>query len=193
MKKILIVDDNQENLYFLKVLLKSKNFEVITAQNGIEALEAGKRRSPDLIITDILMPGMDGFSLCREWKKDETLSLVPFIFYTATYKDDKDEEYALSLGVDRFIKKPIEPDLFLNQILEVIADYRQTKQPARKPFINEEDESYTLYSERLIQKLEKKMLDLEDEIKARKKFEEKLRQSRRECYGLLDGVCPRLK
>ena len=88
MKKILIVDDHKENLYLLEVLLKSKNFDVVTARNGTEALEAAWRTPPDLIITDILMPSMDGYSLCREWKKDEKLNSIPFIFYTATYKDD---------------------------------------------------------------------------------------------------------
>jgi CheY-like chemotaxis protein len=61
---------------------------------------------PDVIISDILMPVMDGFSLCHEWKKDDSLKTIPFVFYTATYTDPKDEELALSLGAR--IIKPME-------------------------------------------------------------------------------------
>ncbi len=73
MAKILIVDDNADNLYMLEVILKGNGFEVVTATNGLEALERAHETPPDLIISDILMPVMDGFSLCRKWKTDEKL------------------------------------------------------------------------------------------------------------------------
>ena len=109
MKRILVVDDNDQNLYMLKILLEGNGYQLTLAKNGNEALEAAHSNTPDLIISDILMPGMDGFALCRECKKDGQLRDIPFIFYTATYTDPKDEQFALSLGAVRFIRKPSEP------------------------------------------------------------------------------------
>ncbi|MBU0661612.1 response regulator, partial [Patescibacteria group bacterium] len=99
--KILIVDDNEDVRMILKKTLESNGYSVKDASNGKEALKAAKESPPDIIISDILMPVMDGFQLCREMKADEILKKIPFVFYTATYTDEKDEELALKLGADR--------------------------------------------------------------------------------------------
>ncbi len=162
MSRILIVDDNTQNLYILDVLLKTNGFTVDQASNGVEALTLAHQNPPDLIVTDILMPTMDGFSLCRAWKNDKTLREIPLIFYTATYTDQKDEEFALSLGADKFVIKPQNPDDFLAMVREIL-DPKTTKKPKtieQKP-IPKEDEYYKGYNEALVRKLEKKMLQLE--------------------------------
>ena len=123
--KVMIVDDNEQNLYYLEVLLKSEKYEVVCARDGLEALEQLKRDSFSLIISDILMPRMDGFQLCRECKIDPHLTYIPFIFYTATYTDRKDEEFGLSLGADRFVIKPTEPQKFLTLLREVIKEHEK--------------------------------------------------------------------
>ncbi|HEY6010006.1 MAG TPA: response regulator, partial [Nitrospirota bacterium] len=84
MIRILIADDIAENRYLLETLLKGNGYEVVTAENGAAALELARKSPPDLIVTDILMPVMDGFALCRQWKSDERLKQIPFVFYTAT-------------------------------------------------------------------------------------------------------------
>ena len=161
MIKLLIVDDNEQNLYMLETLLKGSGYEVDTASDGSEALEKARRHPPDMIISDILMPVMDGFTLIRKWKKDEQLKQVPFIVYTATYTDPKDEKFALGLGADRFIKKPAEPDDLLRAAQEVLTEKEAHRLVPAEPAIIEESDQLKQYSERLVKKLEDKMLQLE--------------------------------
>ena len=132
MINVLIVDDKTENIYLLQSMLDPSGFKTISARNGAEALGLMRTDIPDLIITDILMPVMDGFTLCRECKKDEILKNIPFFFYTATYTDSKDEEYALNLGADRFILKPQEPDVFLKIINDFLEEVKKKKYPSKK-------------------------------------------------------------
>ena len=96
--RILIVDDKEENRYLLRALLQGHGYEVAVAAHGAEALDAARKQPPGLIISDVLMPVMDGFALCREWKKDARLARIPFVFYTATYTDERDRLFGLSLG-----------------------------------------------------------------------------------------------
>ncbi|MBT3387404.1 MAG: response regulator [Desulfobacula sp.] len=185
---VLVVDDNDQNLYLIEVLLKSQNFHVTTAKDGKQALEKARKDIPFMIISDILMPVMDGFTLCRAWKQDDLLKEVPFVFYTATYTDQKDEEYALSLGADKFIRKPMEPDLFLEQIQTVLKESLEKSLPTHEPLVKDEDEDYKLYSERLVNKLEKKMFQLEEEIETRKKVEIELRDSKKEWKDIFQAI-----
>ncbi len=173
--KILIVDDKEENIYMLEALLKSNGYEVVSAGNGAEALEILKKESVNLIISDILMPIMDGFQLCREVKTNKNLALIPFIFYTASYTDNKDEEFALKIGAEKYIRKPLEPDDFINTIQSVISNMRDGKLLSPK-LVSDEEEVMKLYNERLITKLEQKMIDLEKEIAERKKMEKEIKK-----------------
>jgi len=159
--KILIVDDIEENLYLLESLLKGSGYEVAAAKDGVEALSRLKEKSIDIIVSDILMPKMDGFQFCRECKKDDSLKKIPFIFYTATYTEKKDEEFALSLGAEKFIVKPQEPQAFLKILEEVIKEHKKGVLVATKEPTKEEEIYLTEHNKRLIQKLEKKMLALE--------------------------------
>ncbi|PKN86645.1 MAG: histidine kinase, partial [Deltaproteobacteria bacterium HGW-Deltaproteobacteria-1] len=120
---VLIVDDNSDNLYLLKTILKGQGWDVYEASNGKVALEIARKQVPDLIVSDILMPVMDGYALCRECKSDEKLKKVPFVFYTATYTEPKDERFALDLGADRFIVKAGEPE----SLIEILTDLLEEK------------------------------------------------------------------
>ena len=162
MARILTVDDNSQNLYLLEVLLKTNGFIVDQASNGVEALEAARKNKPALIITDILMPTMDGFSLCRKWKNDSELCGIPFVFYTATYTEKKDEDFALSLGADRFVIKPQSPDDLLKIINETLNFTRsKTRKLTESRALPKDEEYLKSYNEALIRKLEKKMVQLE--------------------------------
>ncbi len=183
MTSLLIVDDNEQNLYMLQVLLKGNGYDVVSAANGAEALEKARRHPPDMIVTDILMPVMDGFTLCRQWKGDDRLKGIPFVFYTATYTDPKDEELALSLGAERFIVKPAEPDVFVEMLREVLENHEAGRLVVPREPVEVEEEAvyYREYNEVLIHKLEDKMLQLEEanrtlelEMAKRKQSEERI-------------------
>jgi CheY-like chemotaxis protein len=100
--KVLIVEDDEDSRVFLERALRGHHYSVESAGNGVEALGKAYEWHPDLIISDILMPGMNGFELCRRVKTDEKLRNIPFIFYTATFVDQNDEKLAMALGASRF-------------------------------------------------------------------------------------------
>ena len=168
--KILIADDKEENLYMLESLLKGSGYEVISATNGEEALGVAIKNPPALIITDILMPIMDGFTLCKKWRNHDLLKNIPFVFYTATYTDPKDEEFALSLGADQFLLKPQDPDDFINIIKDLLIKFDKGElNSVSKPIL---DETIHLkeYNQALIRKLEDKISDVEELNKKLKLF-----------------------
>ena len=175
--KILIVDDSAVNLYVLETLFMGSGHEVASAVDGTEALGHLWGNPCDLIISDILMPRMDGFQLCRECKRDPVLRGIPFIFYTSTYTESKDREFALSLGAEGFVIKPMDPKKFLRIIEQTVTAKKQgggvvSEKPA------EEDKVYLKeYNERLVRKLEKKMLDLQELNQALQESEAKYRKN----------------
>ena len=173
-KRVLIVDDNSTNLYMLETLLKGYGLEVTSAENGEDALEKARMNPPDLIVSDILMPVMDGYALCQRWKSDDTLKHIPLVFYTATYTEPRDEAFALSLGADRFIIKPQEPDIFMDLLKDVLEENYTAKEAETKP-LGEEMEFFRRHNEVLFKKLEKKMLDLEIANQKLKILEEQYR------------------
>jgi signal transduction histidine kinase len=193
---ILVVDDKKEGRYMLEALLKGSGYGVISAENGVEALDMLKKNLIDIIISDILMPKMDGFAFCRECKRDDSFKKIPFIFYTATYTDKKDEEFALSLGADKFLVKPTEPGKFLEILTEVIKEQKgQAAVSATKPI--EEEVYLAQYNKRLVEKLEQKTMNLEKEIAVRKALASELslaeeRERRRIAAGIHDDLGQKL-
>jgi two-component system, cell cycle sensor histidine kinase and response regulator CckA len=194
MTTILIVDDNKENLYMIDVLLQKNGFEIDSACNGKEALEKARMTPPDMIVTDILMPVMDGFTLCREWKADEKLGRIPFVFYTATYTDQKDIELGLSLGADRFLMKPMDPKALLETLIEVFTENKR-KKPEQTDYTKEEIDVLKQYNEVLFHKLQDKITDLETsnltlqrEIEKRRLTEINLRQSEKRLMSVLGSL-----
>ena len=117
---ILVADDSQTNRFLLQEILKGLGYRVATAGNGAEALQKARQSPPDLIVTDILMPVMDGFSLCWEWKRDERLKRIPLICYTGTYTDDRNRQFALELGAERFVVNTGNPEDLIKVIREVL-------------------------------------------------------------------------
>ncbi len=172
--RILIVDDKEQDRYLLEMLLKGTGYEVVAAKNGAEALATLRLQRFDMIITDALMPVMDGFQLCMTVKQDERLRSIPLVFYTGAYTDEKDDELALTMGAHKFIRKPQSPDELLKILTEVTAEVREGKTGLGRESRETKESLLQRYNERVLNKLEQKMQDLEKEITERKRVEEAL-------------------
>ncbi len=149
---ILVVEDVPNVLELLEVTLRFKGYPVVTARNGQEALEAIVREHPAMIITDILMPKMDGYALAHNVRKDPRTRQIPIIFLSATYVTPEDKKFALSLGAVRFMEKPVDTEDFLLTIAEILTMGSQESQPAPMS----EDDFFEGYRERLESKLRHK-------------------------------------
>lgn len=115
-KVILAVDDEPVNLDLLEAVLLPEGFYVEKAMSGEEALEKIKTIQPALILLDIMMPGMNGYTVCERIKADTRLPYMPIIFLTAKYKDPKDLIHGLDIGGDDYIGKPFNPPELLSRI-----------------------------------------------------------------------------
>jgi PAS domain S-box-containing protein len=157
--KVLVVDDEADARYLIATLLKGHGHEVVEAEDGIDALEKARRESVDIIVSDVLMPRMDGYQLCREWKSDPELSKIPFIFYSATYTEPADEQFAANLGADAYYIKPQDPDVLVGLIEEQLRLHRDKATPPRVAVTTEETAVLREYNERLVAKLEQKVTE----------------------------------
>src|SRR5688572_33237742 len=152
---LLVVEDIPDILRLLDATLKFKGYRVVTARNGQEALEAIQQERPAIIITDILMPKMDGFSLVHRLRIDPDTRDIPIIFLSATYVAPEDKAFALTIGVTRFIEKPVEVEAFLPMIEEYL-----TQGPPDPLEPLDEYDFYTGYRKRLEVKLKQKNLQI---------------------------------
>jgi DNA-binding response OmpR family regulator len=148
---ILIVEDVADILRLLEETLKFKGYRAVTAFNGHEALDAVKRERPALIITDIMMPKLDGFGLVHRLRINPETRDIPVIFLTATYVALEDKAFALNIGATRFIEKPVNFEKFLGTIAELLAEGAPVNPPQMS-----EAEFYEGYRQRLEKKLQQK-------------------------------------
>jgi signal transduction histidine kinase/DNA-binding response OmpR family regulator len=118
--KILVVDDLAANRDFLVTLLRYQKHDVLEAADGSEGLAVAKKTTPDLVITDVLMPSMDGYELLRQLREDPATARIPVIFYTAHYGEREARQLALSAGVSAVITKPAEPQTVLDIVARAL-------------------------------------------------------------------------
>jgi len=148
---LLVVEDIPNILEMLELTLRFKGYDVITAHNGQEALEVLKEKRPALIITDILMPRMDGFSLMYHLRTDRKTRDIPVVFVSATYVAAEDKAFAKTLGVTKFIEKPIDMEELLKTVAQLLK-----QGPASQTRPIKEREFFEKYLERLEIKLGQK-------------------------------------
>jgi PAS domain S-box-containing protein len=162
-KTVLVVDAFAMNRSAMKTLLLEEGFAVREAADGVEAMEILARAPIDAVISDILMPNMDGYGLCAEVRRSERFRDVPFIVYTSTYASPSDESRALELGADRFIRKPAQGSVLVNAVRELVSGPRRIHAaiaPQADPDLT------TGYAKRLVEKLEEKNEELQAVIRA---------------------------
>ena len=150
-KYILVVDDIADILNLLQTTLTFKGHRVITARNGQEALDAIQKERPALVIADILMPIMDGFSLVHHLRINPATRDLPVVFLSATYVAPEDKDFALAIGVTQFIEKPVDIEAFLPVIADILSGKIKPAHPAVSDF-----EFYDGYRKRLETKLQHK-------------------------------------
>lgn len=118
-KKILLVDDSTTTLFMEKMLLESSPFELLTAQDGREAVEKARRERPDLILLDVIMPNMDGFETCRLLRADEATSQTPIIMVT-TRGEESHMETGFAAGCNDYVTKPINGTELLTKVRNLL-------------------------------------------------------------------------
>ena len=177
MANILIADDDADARELLRFTLTSLGHNVTAVGNGQEALLSARSSPPEIIFSDILMPEMDGFDLCREIKADARLKTIPVVFYTATYVTPEDEQLAMDLGASGFIRKATDAARFVEIIKETLHRHELHDLPSAQV----QRESLPGLAERhehaVVQKLSKKMAELEIE-----------RQSHQQDLELMEAV-----
>lgn len=159
MKRILVVDDRAANVMLLKDILENAGYQVISAEDGNQGLEQAKAHLPDLIISDILMPNMDGFEFCHSIRALPEVAKTPFLFLTGAYVSQDDEDFALKIGANRFMRRPFQNQELLDSVQDLLA-----AQPVPVP-VNQPDMDEKRYLKehvsRLTQALEDKVVALE--------------------------------
>jgi two-component system, cell cycle sensor histidine kinase and response regulator CckA len=173
--KILAIDDNRDNLTTLKAILHDAfpDGEVLTAQNGPTGIELALAEDPDVILLDIVMPGMDGFEVCRKLKQDDAVKHIPVVFLTALKTDRKSRLKALETGADAFLAKPIDEVELIAQIRAMIR--------IKAAYMREQNEK-----DRLAALVAARTQQLVKELKERRQAEKALRESERKFRAITE-------
>ncbi len=160
--RILIVDDSAMNRKLLRVTLETERYTVVEAEDGIEALAALQRQPIDLVISDVLMPNMDGYSLCSEVCRRNEFAEIPFILYSFADLNPAAEKFGLELGADRIIKKRGSANAILKAIEEITREGKPRRGKHPSP-ANELPAQKVMkqYNELLIRRLEDTNAELE--------------------------------
>ena len=120
MAKVLVVDDEEHIVMILRDSLEFSGFQVVTAYDGVEALERVDKDKPDIIVLDIGMPKLDGWEVCKRLKSNEITAKIPIIILTA-YAQTSDQRKGAQLGADRFISKPCDLTYLVEEINTLLA------------------------------------------------------------------------
>ena len=170
--KILIADDHELQRKVLGARLRRHGHTVIEASDGAEAIEVLKEQKVEALVSDILMPKVDGYELCLEIRKSPKFSRLPVVLYSAIYTSPDDEKAALASGADVFFRKPIVEDELLLSLDNLIS--RRRRRP-RTRILSKKKTVLKEYSARLVDKLEETIAGLEAKKQQLEKSEERFR------------------
>jgi len=159
--KVLVVDDIAYSRRALRSVFLSAGWAVLQAEDGQQALGTVRSEHPDLVVTDILMPRMDGFQLCRAIKSDPALWRIPVVFYTGSYGEEADRDFGLSLGAAAYLLKPLEPKELIGAVTRAIG--KPTPELKARAEVADADWA-ARYADRLHAKLQDKVRELHDTL-----------------------------
>jgi len=184
--KVLVVDDNNDDRMLLRLIVERQGHEVIEGENGQEGYELAVRHRPGLILSDALMPVLDGFHFLRRIKQDPELVSTPFIFYSATYTEQQDQAMAKALGAAGYIIKPKEPGELWRAVEEIV----QKACPIAEdlPVMVGDEEYLRQYSSMLATKLEQKVSELEQVLAAKAETEKALVRAKEEWERSFEAI-----
>lgn len=120
MVKVLIVDDSPVQIFTLKSLVEEWGHQTLIAENGNQALTLARQEQPDVILMDIIMPGMSGFQVTRKLSKDPETRAIPVIF-VSTKDGESDRVWGMRQGAIGFVTKPVNPELLFTAITDAVA------------------------------------------------------------------------
>ena len=175
---ILIVDDSAMNRKLLRVQLEAEQHSIFEASDGVEALAVLERETVHAVISDILMPNMDGFGLCHALRRHPRLNALPFLLYTSTYTSREDRELAKTVGADGYLTKPASLCMIL-QVLEEAKQSAAARQTVARPEPVEPG-VFKQYSTVLVNKLEEKSLELGATLEKLQIAHERIREQNRD-------------
>jgi PAS domain S-box-containing protein len=189
MKTVVIVDDHADNRAMLAATLAHRDYRLVEASSGEEALATISQEHPDLVIADVLMPKMDGYEFVQQLRQDPKIAQTKVVFCTASYIEDESRRLAKACGVDHIIVKPAEPE----RVLEIVDDAlgERSKPVARVPTKEFEREHLHLVTHKLSQKVEELETlthQLEQEIVERKRAEDALRASEAHLQTVVENL-----
>lgn len=160
--KVLVVDDSAADRSILRLTFQAHDCVVVEAENGQEGLAEAATHKPDLIVSDALMPVLDGFGFLRGIKADEVLGGIPFIFYSAVYTGQNEEKLARSLGAEAFLVKPLEPEILWQEVQALLNQRFAGKTVSTDESLAGEEQYLKEYSHVVVAKLEEKVKELEE-------------------------------
>ena len=120
-KRVLVIEDDPSTLRFLEYTLQQEGFEILTAKNGLDGLKMAQNLRPDLIILDIMLPGLDGYEVCHKLRqKPETANVLVLVLSAKARQEDKDT--GMKMGADAYLTKPVDPTEIVNKVQGMLAD-----------------------------------------------------------------------
>lgn len=120
-KKILVIDDDPSMLKLAKYNLEKEGYDVVTAASGSQGLQVAREENPDLLVVDVLLPGMDGFTVCRLLRYDHKFKHLPIIFLTGRISDEH-KKLGEEVGANEYLTKPYRPDVLLEKVKGLLGE-----------------------------------------------------------------------
>ena len=133
-KKILLIEDTPETIDIIRKVLSNNNYDVFISTDGESSIEKADMNKPDLILLDILMPGIDGYETCKRLKENKSTKDIPVVFLSA-YANKDEIRQGLALGADEYLTKPISPDVLADRVSYILSQFKPEKTEIRSPVL----------------------------------------------------------